>query len=318
VRLPLILFVLTCASVFFVGVRHWMTWESPGTGIDGDVIQPSQYDWFYFYGLQMRRDFLTNVGDGLVYMVALIGILLAHEFGHFIATRIYRIPATWPLFVPMPFSPIGTMGAVILMDPRQADRRMMFDIGLAGPLAGLVVAVPVMLIGMTQLRLDVPGQGVELAMPLSAWAALPFMQSNYHGQGIAMNQISPLFMAGWVGFLITGLNMVPVGQLDGGHVTYALFGRGARVIARIFMAVVVAVMILSAIVDSPFGKFIPFAEYIPPYYHWLLMAILVLWIGIDHPPTANDKVPLGPVRMVIGALSLTIPLLTFAPALFVR
>ncbi len=311
VRLPLILFVLTCISVFFVGMRHWIPWKGFGEGVDGTVFQPTLYDPMYFLGLQMRRDFLTNFNDGLVYMVALIGILLAHEFGHFIATRIYRVPATWPIFVPMPINPIGTMGAVILMDPRQADRRMMFDIGLAGPLAGLVIAVPVMLVGMTQLRLDLPAEGSEPAMPLAAWLVLPLIQSNYQGQPIALNQISPLFMAGWVGFLITGLNMMPVGQLDGGHVTYALFGRGARLIARTFMAFVIALMAFS-LYQETYGN----RDFVD-FHVWFPMVILVLLIGIDHPPTADDNVPLGPVRTALGWLSLAIPPLTFAPALIV-
>ncbi len=310
-RLPLILFLATLVSTFYRGFRHWIPWESLGIGVDGALVEPALYDPIYFSGIQIRRDLLMNLDDGLIYMAGIVGILLAHELGHFFATRIYRVPATWPLFIPMPFSPIGTMGAVILMDNRKADRKMMFDIGLAGPLAGLVVAAPLMAIGMMQLDLDVPPQGTELDMPVIVQAALPYFQPKYEaGAYIAMNQISPLFMAGWVGFLITGLNMLPVGQLDGGHVTYALFGKGAHMIARIFMGGVFAVMAFSFYQDFYGGGS-------TPYYQWLPMAILVYWIGIEHPPTADDSVPLGTGRMILGILSLAIPPLTFAPALFV-
>jgi membrane-associated protease RseP (regulator of RpoE activity) len=311
-RLPLILFLLTCVSTLYCGIRHWIPWKGFDEGIDGYVLQPSHYDRMFFLGVQIRRELLTNLDDGLIYMLALLGILLAHEFGHFIATRIYRVPATWPLFVPMPFSPIGTMGAVILMDNRKADRRMMFDIGLAGPLAGLVVAIPVMLLGMMQVRLDIPARGAQLDMPIAVRAVLPLVHSGYHGEHIALNQISPLFMAGWVGLLITGLNMMPVGQLDGGHVTYALFGSKARIIARVFMAAAFAIMGVS------FSLYVSGVGDYGQYYVWLPMALLVMLIGIDHPPTADDSVPLGWGRTVLGFASLAIPFLTFAPELFVQ
>lgn len=312
-RLPLILFLLTCGTTFYCGVRHWIPWKGWDEGVDGYVLQPTQHSIgtsAYFAGIQLRREFLTNTGDGLVYMCGLLGILLAHEFGHFIATRIYRVPATWPIFVPMPISPIGTMGAVILMDNRKADRRMMFDIGLAGPLAGLVVAIPVMLLGMMQVQLDLPRRGAELDMPLAVRAVLPLVHSGYHGGEIALNQISPLFMAGWVGLLITGLNMMPVGQLDGGHVTYALFGKKARIIARLFMMAAFAIMGISLYMDQYHGG--GFGQ----YYVWFPMALLVMLIGIDHPPTADDSVPLGWGRTILGFASLAIAPLTFAPELF--
>jgi membrane-associated protease RseP (regulator of RpoE activity) len=216
----------------------------------------------------------------------------------------YRVRASLPYFVPLPISAIGTMGAVIGMDGSKADRRQIFDIGLAGPLAGLVVAVPIMWIGASRLDLTTPPLGFQFGQPLAVQWLLEYLHPGTHQQnlGIAVNQLNPYFMAGWVGLLVTGLNMMPVSQLDGGHVTYALFGRGAHWVARIFMLAVFVYM------GTMFYLFRT-----PPF--WLLMALLVLLIGTDHPPTRDDTVRLGWFRIVLGGLSLLIPVFCFAPNL---
>lgn len=212
--LPLNLFILTCFSTFLAGATQWHTWQFL-------VTEPLQVGSL----MPLRTAILIHWQDGLIYTACVLSILLTHEMGHFLATLRYRIPASFPYFIPLPVvSPIGTMGAVIGMDGMRADRREMFDIGIAGPLAGLVVAIPITWIGITQLDYTVPVSGpYQFDSPLAVRMMMDTIQpAGYQpGQMTAHSQLNPYFMAGWVGLLVTGLNMMPVGQLDGGHITYA-------------------------------------------------------------------------------------------------
>jgi len=294
--LPLVLFLLTCGSTFFAGATGWMPGELM---LAGSTSLQSPY-----FQLPARLAVMENWRDGLIYMGCVLSILLCHEMGHFVMTVIYGVRASWPYFLPLPISAIGTMGAVIRMDGSRADRKQIFDIGLAGPLAGLVVAIPVIWIGASKLDLSTPAEGMEFGLPL----AVQYMLKHLHaeafkpGMGVAISQLNPYFMAGWVGLLVTGLNMLPVSQLDGGHITYALLGRGAHWLARLFMLVVFIYMAVVAVMYRSF----------PP---WVLMALLVMMIGTDHPPTRDDSVQLGWFRTAIGYLSLLIPVFCFAPNL---
>src|SRR3954470_22597037 len=145
VTLPIILFVATCLSTFWVGAANW---------------RPNSVDT-----LEGARAVLaTHWQLGLTYMGAVLAILLTHEMGHFLQTVRYRIPASYPLCIPVPFTPIGTMGAVISMDGMRANRKQIFDIGLAGPLAGLAVAIPILYIGVKNLHLDIPGAAGEMQL----------------------------------------------------------------------------------------------------------------------------------------------------------
>jgi membrane-associated protease RseP (regulator of RpoE activity) len=249
----------------------------------------------------VRRVILANFQDGLIYMAALVGILFAHEMGHFLVSVFYGIRTSLPYFLPLPFSPIGTLGAVIRLDGTAADRRQIFDIGLAGPIAGLLVAIPVLWLGVQNLSLnEANGYGaIRLQMPLGIVLLMRALGPEaYH----AVNSIwlghlhgNPLFLAGWVGFFLTGLNMVPVSQLDGGHVSYCLFGRWSWWIAR----AIVVIAIIYIVVAKAFA--------------WSLMILLVLFLGPDHPPTRDDSAQLGVVRTVIGLISLLIPILCLPP-----
>jgi Zn-dependent protease len=288
-KLPLILFLITCVSTFWAGAVGWL---------------PHQYlgEWYLLQdAMPIRRAIISHWQDGLIYMLCLLAILLTHEMGHFLAALRYRVPASLPFFLPFPISPVGTMGAVIGMEGMRANRREMFDIGLAGPLAGLVVAIPVMLIGIDRLDLNTPEYGpFALDTPLSVRLILeasppPGYES---GDEVCYSQLNPYFMAGWVGLLITGLNMLPVSQLDGGHVIYTLFGKRAHWIARAFMLGAVGYIIYQQA------------------WMWSLMVFLVLLMGTDHPPTSDDSVRLGWFRTTLGLLSLLIPLLCFPPLVF--
>ena len=293
--LPIILFVLTCGSTFFVGSMRWAPTEYMRMTLHQSAYEPAS---FSVDMTPIRREFYSHWQDGLVYMLCVIGILLMHEMGHFVMTLVYRVRASYPYFVPLPISPIGTIGAVIAMDGRKANRKEIFDIGLAGPLAGLVVAIPVLLYGTSLLDFERPAAGgLTVGNPLIVELMLSYWQNlGYDPEtGVAMSQANPYFMAGWVGLLVTGLNMMPVSQLDGGHVTYALLGRKAYWVARLFILTAFAYMVISG------------------NWSWILMVGLVLLMGIYHPPTSDDSVRLGPVRTIIGWLSLLIPVFCFAP-----
>jgi membrane-associated protease RseP (regulator of RpoE activity) len=274
VILPVMLFGLTCIATFWAGAHATI-----GTSLVGDeVVMHVRAAW----------------RDGLIYMSAVMAILLAHELGHFLQAVRYGVPASLPYFIPMPLTPIGTMGAVIGMPGCHADRKQMFDIGISGPLAGLLVATPILIYGVLQAKpVDLPPGQVTAYFgdPLVLKLMLRWLRPEIPGEFF----MNPLLMAGWVGLLVTGLNMIPVSQLDGGHVAYALFGKRAHLLARAFVLGAIGFMLLTN------------------QYQWSVMLILVTIIGTDHPPTSNDEMPLGWFRRVLGLLSLAIPIFCIAP-----
>ncbi len=290
IKLPIILFLLTCLSTFWVGITDWRP-TVPFQSYDLDQIL-----------MQFRLLLLAHWEQGLWYMSSVLLILLLHEFGHFFTTIFYRVPATVPIFLPFPFNPIGTLGAVIGMNGTLANRRQIFDIGIAGPLAGLAAAIPLAWIGVSQLDLSLPPRGgIGFRLPL----LMQWMVTALNVQGIDaaepivwINQLNPFFAAAWVGLLITGLNMMPVGQLDGGHITYTLFGSASQWIAEAAIVLAIAFMVY--------------------YQHYVLIVMvgLILIMGTSHPPTADDTVELGPFRWGLGIASLAIPVLCFPPLIF--
>jgi Zn-dependent protease len=278
--LPLILFLATCLSTFWVGAANWQPQL---------IEQPSE----------MLRVITANWRQGLIYMATVLAILLTHEMGHFLQTVRYRIPASYPLCIPVPFTLIGTMGAVISMDGMRANRKQIFDIGIAGPLAGLAVAIPILYIGVRQLNLSEPPpqHDIQLYNPVIVRWMIEWMHPQWTDRAawVGVSQLNPYFMAGWVGMLITGLNMLPVSQLDGGHTIYALFGRDAFKIARAFTIIAIIYVILN----------------LEQAAIWTPMLILVIVLGIHHPPTADDSVELDDFRWILGVASMAIPVLCF-------
>ena len=280
--LPIVLFLATCCTTFYSGA-NWAgnLLREPPTHEAREAMSATEA---LFYGWP----------DGLLYMGAVMTILIAHEMGHFVQAVRYGVPASYPHFIPMPLTPIGTMGAVIKMHGSQANRRELFDIGLSGPLAGLVIAIPVACLGIYFAHAVpvLPGgwsfQDPLIFKPLIHWMH-PNLPANHE---LALN---PLMLAGWVGMLITGLNMMPVSQLDGGHVAYALLGRKSHWLARGVMASAVVFILVSG------------------QYSWSVMLCLVAVVGTTHPPTADDRVPLGWKRVVLGWMSMFIPVLCFMP-----
>lgn len=286
-RLPLILFAATCLSTFWAGMTQATNANFAVAATDSSALA-------------------TIVAEGwrhgLVYMLAVMAILFSHEMGHFLQAVRYRVPASLPFFIPMPLTPIGTMGAVIGLQGSQANRRELFDIGLSGPLAGLAVALPITWLGI-QLEpwADGSSQGhMGMGVPLlMQWMFQWLRPEELHGMHVQLiSPLNPWLMAGWVGMLITGLNMMPVSQLDGGHVAYALFGRKAHILAR-------------AVVFAAMGYML-----ITGQYSWMVMLILVMVIGTDHPPTRDDRVPIGWGRRILGYASLSLSVLCLTPTPF--
>jgi len=273
---PVLLFVATCLSTYWVGAADW---------------KPQSAD--------MWHAMTANWPQGLMYMGAVVAILLTHEMGHFLQTVRYHIPASYPLCIPVPFSLIGTMGAVISMDGMRANRKQIFDIGVAGPLAGLAVAFPILYLGVTRLDLSIPSApgDIQLYNPVIVRWMIEWLRPEWADRAawVSVSQLNPYFMAGWVGMLITGLNMLPVSQLDGGHVIYALFGRDAYKIARAFTIVAIAYVVLN----------------LEQAAIWTPMLILVIIMGIHHPPTADDTIEMDDFRWILGVASMAIPILCF-------
>lgn len=283
-RIAVLLALATILSTFWAGIVAWEPF-----GLAGPAIQ----QWSL---MPVRQALLANWAGGLQFALALMAILVAHELGHYILTIVYRVPSTPPLFIPFPFiSPIGTMGAVIMMQSGSADRRQIFDIGLAGPLAGLIVAFPIIIFGILHgepIQYSGP-DALSIGQPLliqwlAAWL-VPEQAENY--VRIINTQASPLLMAGWVGLLVTGINMMPLGQLDGGHVTFGLLGPKSYWVAVGATIAAVGYMVYSQV----------------PMF--ALMLLLVYLMGLRHPPSSDDSRSLGLPRQIIGWLSLSLPLL---------
>ncbi|MEN6451229.1 MAG: site-2 protease family protein [Thermoguttaceae bacterium] len=277
--LPVILFLATCLSTYWTGAVDWHPLAHLSTR---DVFRPMATNWL----------------TGLLYMGLVLGILLMHEMGHFLMTRLHRIPASLPYFIPLPVVPFGTLGAVIGMDGAQANRRKLFDMGVAGPLAGLAVTLPVLWVGIRSLKLTPPLAG-DLCFhnPLIVQYLIAWCKPGYPMPDVlVLNQFNAFLMAGWVGVFVTGLNMMPVSQFDGGHVAYALLGTRSHVLSK---ALIVATVVYMVVSDT---------------YFLIAIFLLVLLLGPEHPPTADDRAPMSWPRLAIGWLSLLIPIFCFPPA----
>ena len=238
----------------------------------------------------------TTLVNGPLYSATLMAILFAHEMGHFLQALRYHVSASFPYFIPVPFLPFGTMGAVIGMRGLGADRRALFDIGISGPLAGLVLAIPAVIIGLERSEVVVAVNDprfIYFGEPL-LFKWLSYLVLGPIPEGMVL-EMGPIAFAGWVGLFITGLNLMPIGQLDGGHVSYALLGRGAYKLAVGLLAAALALMVY-------------FQE-----YTLSLMLILLMLMGPEHPPTADDTVPLGFWRRLLGWASLASVIVLFTP-----
>jgi membrane-associated protease RseP (regulator of RpoE activity) len=240
-------------------------------------------------------DFLDHVTAGWVFAAWLFAILAAHEMGHYIACRIYRVHATWPYFLPAPIFMFGTFGAVIRIHARIRDRRTLFDVAIAGPIAGFVVALAALAVGLSTAETVpaeiVSGPGMVYSLP---WIGGLLASVLRPGASLMMN--GPL-AAAWGGFLITVLNLFPAGQLDGGHIAYALSRRLHRWTSWL------AIFLAAGAVAWAF------VERQPPMY--LLWLAILGWMRDRHPPVTFEHSPLGGPRIVLAFVALAMFVLCF-------
>jgi membrane-associated protease RseP (regulator of RpoE activity) len=245
---------------------------------------------------------LFHLWEGWPFALSLLSILLAHELAHYFTSRRYRVPASLPYFIPLPIpdflgNVLGTMGAVIVMKGRIGNRRAMLDIGAAGPLTGLIVAIPVLILGLSLSHVQplpvnqaYSMEGNSLLYLLLKYA----MFRQWLPSGGVDVFIHPVAFAGWAGLLVTSLNLIPAGQLDGGHVLYSLLGDRAR---RLTWPIILALAVLGLVA----------------WPGWFLWAGLVFLFGQRHPGPLDSITQLDTKRKVVAVLVLAVFLLTFTP-----
>jgi len=237
---------------------------------------------------------LGGVAEGAVYSFTVLSILGAHEMGHYIACRWYGVRATLPYFIPVPLPPVGTFGAFIKIKSPIPSRRALFDIGIAGPLAGFVFAVPASIIAHYFATPSSSSGDVTFNDPL----LFQFLLRAFHLP--ATIETNPVWLAAWVGVFMTALNLLPIGQLDGGHVTYAVFGRrGHRLTAWASYGAVIALAVFSVKSGT---------------WNWVVFAVLLtLVIRVGHPPVVDEDEPLGLARILVAVIGLLVFALSFMP-----
>jgi membrane-associated protease RseP (regulator of RpoE activity) len=327
----IVLFILTFLSVMFVGFSYSYTGTLPKDAV-GQI-----------------KIILLNLWRGWPYAVSLLGILSAHEFGHYFAGRARGAAVTLPYFIPFPFFPMGTMGAFIQMKSIPKNKRSLFDLAIAGPLAGLVVAIPVLLLGLSLSKVETthaasfiksanstdicpntakPGEtytcqglnylegnsilylGIKYLVKgelLPAPAQSPtspvlyWIRYFFTGSPIPIGgrdvMLHPVAMAGWVGLLVTFMNLIPAGQLDGGHILFTVFGKRAGKVLPVILVVLVALGFL--------------------YTGWWLWAFLIFLLGRSHAEPLDQITQLDPPRKALAVLLLVVFLLVLTPIPFV-
>ena len=304
-RTNIILFIITFISILFSGMLT--SYTGPETS-DLSII------WTHIKG---------NLGQSLAFAISMLGILTAHEFGHFFAARYHKTRVTLPYFIPFPLSPFGTMGAFIRMLEPPKNKKILLDIGLAGPLAGLIVAIPVLVIGLALSPVDtLPAvlpegfmfegnsilylflkylvHGAWLPQPGSFSGSSPIIYwVRYFFTGLPLPVggvdvlIHPVAWAGWAGLLITSLNLLPAGQLDGGHLIYALFGDKLRWIRTTILVILVILGFM--------------------WSGWWLWALLILLLGKRRAEPLDEITDLDPRRKALARFGLVVFLLVFMP-----
>ena len=236
---------------------------------------------------------------GIWYALFLITILLAHELGHFFVSRRWGVEVTLPFFIPFPLSPFGTLGAVIKMKGIMPNRQALFDIGISGPFVGLVLTIPTIIIGLKLSEVAVISEIEGPVIPLGSsilFSLIEKIMFGYlpEGQDIILH---PIAYAGWVGLFVTALNLLPVGQLDGGHIIYSLFGKNSKIAYYITFGILGLICI-----------------FVNPA--WTLLFVLLLIFGFNHPPPLDDFTPLDKRRKILGICALIFCVLSFTPVPF--
>lgn len=279
----IILFLATVYSTTYVGAWHYLSFYQ---GF-GDGLNP------FTRGELMVR--------GLWYSVPILAILGCHEMGHYLACRYYGVAASRPYFIPMPLVLTGTLGAFIRIRRPIPGKRELFDIGIAGPIAGFVIAVPLLFMGMylsrvVELPRNLEGELFWLGEPLlfkaAAWLTFGHVADGYT---ITMH---PVAFAAWFGLLATALNLFPIGQLDGGHISYAVLGRKSTAVTLVMVVCLIGLAFWSL-----------------SWAVWAGLTVMMLVVfGPHHPRTADESVPLDPARKALAIFAVIMFILCFTPA----
>ncbi len=301
----LVLILLTMGSMIFAGAL---------SAYSGPVPEDMMSFW---------RAILRSLPSGIPFAASLLAILATHEFGHYLAGRFHNTHVTLPYFIPFPFSPFGTMGAFIQLKEPPKNKRTLLDIGIAGPLAGLVVAIPILLLGLSLSEIQAiqpaPGQGFQLEgnsilylmakfvvfgrllpepasygdLPAVVYWLRYFFTSSPLPIGGYDVFIHPVAWAGWAGLLVTALNLIPAGQLDGGHIMYTLLGERAR---RLWPFILVGLALLGIVWSG-----------------WWIWAMLIFFLGRIFAEPLDQITPLDPPRKRLAVLGIIVFFLVFIP-----
>lgn len=276
------LFLMTVATTTLVGAEHYASFLT-------DFVQTNR----------LPMPIADLIVRGFWYSGTILAILGCHELGHYFACRYYDVDASLPYFLPVPITIAGTLGAFIRIREPIPSKRMLFDIGIAGPIAGFLVAVPALFMGLAMshvVRLPNEFTGWELGEPLLfkfaawlLWGTTP--------EGYSLN-LHPMAFAAWFGLLATALNLFPIGQLDGGHVSYAALGRRSTYVTLVMIGVCLALTYA--------------------YTSWLvwtvLLIVMLVLFGPRHPRVFDEHVPLDRTRIILALLALAMFVLCFTPA----
>jgi membrane-associated protease RseP (regulator of RpoE activity) len=268
------------------------------------VLSTAMTGAFYLYKDPFSS--AANIFTGFKYTLAILSILTSHELGHYLYARKHGLQATLPYFIPF-FIPFGTLGAFIKIKSPMPDKKVLFDVGIAGPIAGFCVSLIFLFIGFSELP-DKQGlityissmhpwsETGEGAFTLGNSLLFNFIRSITGSSYLPMYEVYhfPFIFAGWIGLLVTSLNLMPIGQLDGGHISYALMGKYAKTVA------IIAFFLLALL-----------NFYSTNWWLWTLLIFFV--IRLKHPPTLNDTLDLNPPRRYLGWLSYIIFLVSFSP-----
>ena len=271
-RTHVILFILTVLATWVTGI--YMYWE--------------------------KGELVNSIESGFLFSVTIITILFAHEMGHYIMCRKYKVPATLPYFIPLPLlNPFGTMGAVIRMKGVIPNRKALFDIGVAGPIAGFIHTVPAIIIGLKYSTIIPVSEIANSSISLGDSFLFKMISRLVLGPINDSHDVMlhPIAYAGWAGLFVTALNLLPIGQLDGGHVIYAALGRAS---GKVFFAAMAGFGVCTLL-----------------YPAWALLFIILAVFGFKHPPPMDDLTPLDNKRILLGFIVMLIFLLSFTPKPFI-
>lgn len=284
-KTPLLLFVATILTTLMAGIQG----DEYVSTLLSEAVTGQEF-WTVFF---------TNLWRGWPYSVSILLILGAHELGHFFAARYHKVPASLPYFIPMPFSIIGTMGAFIMQKGPSKNVRTQFDVGASGPLAGMIFALPILIYGLaTSPLMDLPDtaymlEGNSILYMLAKIAVFGEMLPSSAGQDVFINQFA---WAGWTGLLVTGLNLIPVGQLDGGRVAQVLFGEG--VLRQLYWPIIISMLVMGALLMTP---------------TWFVWAGLLYFFGNRYDEPLDEVTTLDSKRRALAIFTMVLFLLVFTP-----